>query len=169
VYVILTKRAVISINLEEERAAIMAGECVISRTRIMVANQDAEFALKLADSLAADGYEVAIVQEAGEILDLLRNMEPDGILLDLHLSVPDSMKLLQNIRAVHPHVPVITMADPALHDVAARSVKAGARTFLLKPFDFQHVRDLLGAELRVSDTKRTQRGAAGEANACPES
>jgi DNA-binding NtrC family response regulator len=154
--------------MQEQEAAMMRNRSVVSRKRIMVINHEAEFAGKVADWLAADGYEVIIAQEVRDVIDLLKEMEPDGILLDLHLPIMNGVELLRIIRAIYPHVPVVTMAEATLQDLAVLSVKAGASTFLLKPFDHHHMCQLLGAEIRGSRNERTRHGFARKQDEYPE-
>jgi DNA-binding NtrC family response regulator len=125
--------------MQEQNAATIWDRSVVSRKQIMIVNHEGEFAHKLADWLAADGYEVIIAQEVRDVIDLLKEMEPDGILLDLHLPIMNGVELLRIIKAIYPHVPVVTTAETTLHDLAVLSVKAGATTFLLKPFDHHHM------------------------------
>jgi hypothetical protein len=53
-------------------AATIWDRSVVSRKQIMIVNHEGEFAHKLADWLAADGYEVIIAQEVRDVIDLLK-------------------------------------------------------------------------------------------------
>jgi DNA-binding response OmpR family regulator len=121
-----------------------------SRKRILVVDQNTDSALRLADWIAADGYEAIIAPQVSEALELLNRIEPDAILLDLHLQVMSGMEMLRLIRTGYPRLPVITMTDLTFHNLAIRSTKAGASAFLLKPLDRYHVSALLRAEIQRS-------------------
>jgi len=84
----------------------------------------------------------------------------------------DSFKLLGEIRAVAPEMPVVMMAGPAtgtgaesaLHcgtQMAVRAIQAGCRDFLLKPLDGPAVENLLESLLpnrRVATAASAQEG-----------
>lgn len=126
----------------------MQNRSVDGRKRVMIVSHEAKFALRLADWLAAEGYEVVIAREAKDVRSLLEEVKPNAVVLDLALPVVSGMEVLRVIRASRPEVPVVTMADAALHNLALLSIKAGACGFLLKPFERQQMSRLVAAEIR---------------------
>ncbi len=118
------------------------------KRRVIVVNDDAEFALTLTKLLVADSLEVIAVRGMNEALERLRDTEPDVILLDLHLPIMNGMEALRIILATHHRAPVITMAEAARYETALLSINAGASDFILKPFDFQYLRRLLKGAIR---------------------
>jgi DNA-binding NtrC family response regulator len=89
----------------------------------------------------------------GEVLELLMSTEPEVIVLDLNFS-PSGLDVLPIARMAHPRTPVITMADLKLHDVAIRSVKAGAAAYILKPLDRDRLCGLLQTLSRTASDHR---------------
>lgn len=119
------------------------------RKRVMIVNHEAKFALRLADWLAAEGYEVVIASEAKDVRGLLEEVKPHAVVLDLDHPVVSGMEMLRAIRMSRPDLPVLTIAHAALHQLAVLSIKAGACAFLLKPFERQQMSRLLAAEVQV--------------------
>jgi DNA-binding response OmpR family regulator len=111
----------------------------------MVIDHDVDFALKLADWLAIEGYEVVVARTAGEALDQLRQVNPHGVLLDLHLLMMSGLELLRVLGTIEEKLPVVTMTT--LQELAAFSLKAGARAALLKPFDCRHMARVIEMEI----------------------
>ncbi|MGH7230292.1 MAG: response regulator [Nitrospiraceae bacterium] len=140
---------------------------VTARLRVMVVHHEADFALKLADGLAAHGYGVMIARDMGEVLELLHDSRPNAILLDLHLRAMAGMQVLRIIKSIYPQIPVITITEAPLNELAHLSVKAGASTFLLKPFELQHMKTLIDAHLRKTETDENQPGVRRLAPAPP--
>ena len=143
----------------------MPYESFAARPRVMVVHHRTNFALKLADWLAAHGYEVAIARDVGEVLELLHEMRPAGILLDLHLRTMAGMQVLRIIKGIYPQIPIITMTEAPLNELALLSVKAGADAFLLGPFERQHMKMLLDAHL--SEAEAEDSAGAGRHAAAP--
>ena len=134
-----------------------------ARPRVMVVHDKADFALKLADWLAAHGYEVAIARDLEEVLELLHDHRPDGIVLDLHLRALSGMQVLRIIKSICPAIPVVTITETPLNDLALLSVKAGACAFLIRPFEPQHLSTLLDAHLQGRRVRDYQSGALSQA------
>ena len=94
-------------------------------------------------------------EEAPSALRLIAGMRPELVIVDISLSGPDGLDLLKNLRAGHPEVPVLilSMLDEALY--AERSLRAGARGYIMKQEATEKVlvaiRRILGGEIYVSD------------------
>ena len=94
---------------------------------------------------------------------------PDLVLLDLNFTVETTgqagMKLLGEILAVHPDLPIIQMTGWATVQLAVEGMKAGARDFIAKPWDnnelLNAIKQQLGAGRRSAGTSQTGNGLAG--------
>ena len=127
----------------------MPQKCLAARPRVMVIHHQTDFALKLADWIAALGYEAAIARNVEDMLALLHEARPDGILLDLQLQAVGGMQVLRLLKAIHPEVPVVTITEGPLGDLALLSVRAGASAFLIKPFELEHLNTALVEHVRT--------------------
>ncbi|MBK8554544.1 MAG: response regulator transcription factor [Lewinellaceae bacterium] len=73
-----------------------------------------------------------IARNGQQMLQLLREQAVDLVLLDLNLLEQDSLKLLPELKRVHPHIRILVMTvydDPRLVKAA---FKAGADGYILK-------------------------------------
>jgi response regulator of citrate/malate metabolism len=90
------------------------------------------------------GFEViAQAHSAAEALDVVDNLRPDLMLLDLYLPDEHGLRLVSRLRDGHPPVDVIVVT--AAKDAASvrGAMQGGALHYLLKPFSFQVLRDKL--------------------------
>jgi response regulator of citrate/malate metabolism len=90
------------------------------------------------------GFEViAQAHSAAEALDVVDNLRPDLLLLDLYLPDEHGLRLVSRLRDGHPPVDVIVVT--AAKDAASvrGAMQGGALHYLLKPFSFQVLRDKL--------------------------
>jgi CheY-like chemotaxis protein len=133
-----------------KKAVTIPHESSARRKQVMVIDHEPASSLRLADWLAVDGYETIIARQLGDVAELLADLEPDIILLDLYVPLIYGLEALRMIRTAHPHVPIVTMAEPALLNVAVQCLKRGANAYLLKPFEPYHVGKLLHAEIERS-------------------
>ena len=121
----------------------MSSRSFSERPRVMVVQDEAGAALKLADSLAVEGYEVGIARDMERVLEMLHHVRPDAVVLDLHLRAMGAMSVLQIIKTIHPRVPIIMIAGVHLYEPTLLLLKARASAFLLKPFELWEMKALL--------------------------
>lgn len=97
------------------------------------------------------GYAVCQAYGPGDALALVEQHEFSMVLLDMNFSIDTSgkqgMRLLGDLLALRPHLPVILMTGWATVQLAVAGMKAGARDFVAKPWDnkalLQSVKDIL--------------------------
>jgi two-component system response regulator MprA len=126
---------------------------------ILVVDDDPNLLRMLRRGLAFAGYSVEAVEDGESALALLREREPDLVVLDVMLPEPvDGLEVARRLRAGGSDVPIIMLtARDQLADKVA-GFASGADDYLSKPFAFEELLVRVQALLR-----RARRGsAAGE-------
>jgi CheY-like chemotaxis protein len=102
--------------------------------KILIVNDEEDLVAMSSMILEDAGHEVATTLKGDVAIEIARDQQPDLILLDFVLSDTDGTRVMQALRAepAARHIPVIMMS--ALHDGAERARRAGAKSFLQKPF-----------------------------------
>lgn len=81
--------------------------------------------------------------DSGDAVALCERLDPDLLLLDLHMPAPDGLEVLgrlaDRLRAAVP-LPVIVLTADISGEAKRRALQAGARDFLTKPLDHEEVR-----------------------------
>ena len=81
----------------------------------------------------------------------MSDFRPDVVLLDLNFTIETSgrggMKLLRELLAAHPELPVIQMTGWATVQLAVEGMKAGARDFIAKPWDNHELLNAINAQV----------------------
>jgi two-component system CitB family response regulator len=95
---------------------------------------------------ALDGFAVvATVHTASAALDAARRHVPQLVLLDLYLPDASGLEVLHRLRALREPPDVIVLsAAREMHSVRA-AMRGGALHYLVKPFDFDDLRQRLAA------------------------
>lgn len=125
-----------------------------TKTRVLIAEDEAPLRNLIELSLKADNYEVI---HAVDGRDALAKFESDGefniIILDVMMPYLDGYSVLQEIRKTS-EVPVVMLTALGAGDDVIRGFKSGADDYITKPFTFRELSARIEAILRrVSWTK----------------
>jgi two-component system response regulator MprA len=114
---------------------------------VLVVEDEEGIRTTLADALQDEGYEVATATNGAEALQLVRDTEPDAIVLDLMMPIMDGRAFLEACRREQrcAATPVLVVsAYRRLAEVAATELRVDA--YMPKPF---HLDALLEAVERL--------------------
>ena len=68
---------------------------------------------------------------------------PDIVLLDMAMPKKDGLTVLKEIISYHPKAKIIMISASDNQETVRECIKAGASTYILKPFNFQEVLDII--------------------------
>jgi two-component system, OmpR family, phosphate regulon sensor histidine kinase PhoR len=105
---------------------------------------------------AAEGYDVTVAADGGEGIEKGLAGEFDVVLLDLKMPVADGIEVLRVLKQKHPVTEFIMMTAFAGIDSAIDATRAGAYTYLPKPFTPDHILFEVG---RAVEKRRLHREA----------
>jgi len=109
---------------------------------VLIVDDAAFMRVMLKDILAELGLEVVAEGEDGqEAVDLYRRLRPALVLLDTTMPRLDGIAALREIVAEDPQAQVIMITALGQKEAVLASIKAGARDFVIKPFDQERVQD----------------------------
>jgi CheY-like chemotaxis protein len=96
--------------------------------------------------LQRQGFQVDIVENGQEVLDVLAHTHYDVVLLDMQMPVMDGMETawrLNHDPALQPRPYLIALTANALHGVREECIAAGMDDYLSKPIDMKAMRAAL--------------------------
>ncbi|MCB9134146.1 MAG: response regulator transcription factor [Anaerolineales bacterium] len=97
----------------------------------------------------AEGFEViGEAVDGAECLDLVPQLNPDVILMDLQMPRMDGITAIGHLRREHPHVAIVILTTFNEDELMLRGLQAGARGYLLKDTDRQTLLDTITAAAR---------------------
>lgn len=122
-----------------------------NKMRILVVEDEKALCESIAKGLRLDGYEVDMVFDGEEAMDIISLENYDLIILDLNLPGMDGMDILRNMRGNDNETNVLILsARVGLNDKIA-GLDSGANDYLCKPFHFEE----LEARVRSLTRRRT--------------
>ena len=105
-----------------------------NRTKILIAEDEAIIRLDLKESLEAEGYEV--VGETGrgdEVIELVRSLEPDLVILDIKMPGMTGIQAAEIITE-EGLAAVILLTAFSQQELVQQASNAGVLAYLVKPF-----------------------------------
>lgn len=86
---------------------------------------------------------IGVAHDGEECLHMLEEVQPDILLLDIIMPRVDGLAVLQQLRKNDrsKQMSIIMLTAFGQEEVMRRAVEYGASYFILKPFDFEHLRD----------------------------
>ncbi len=105
--------------------------------KILLADDETEFAEMVAFRLTKAGYEVVTASDGEEALEKARLSPPDLVLLDIWMPKKDGYQVIQELKQVRETaaIPVIFLTASTLPQTLQKMKDAGAADFIIKPFD----------------------------------
>ena len=109
--------------------------------KVAIADDHALFraGVKTALSVKKDVELIAEADNGMQLLNLLKHVEPDVILLDIQMPIMDGIQTLPEIRKVHPHVKVIILSMHNDHSMISKLMEIGANSYLTKNSDSETI------------------------------
>ncbi len=118
---------------------------------ILIVDDDRTVCKSLELLLRRAGYRVRAVHYPGEAVAATAEFAPSLVLMDMNFTIDTSgrggMKLLTELLAQFPDLPVIQITGWATVQLAVEGMKAGARDFIAKPWDNQELLNAVRTQL----------------------
>jgi DNA-binding NtrC family response regulator len=120
--------------------------------KILLCDDEESLCRSLGRILRTAGHEVIAVDGPGA-LSRLRHEHFDLILTDIRMPGVSGFEILSAARAHAPHTPVIAMSGSAEIPDAVKAMHAGARDFLIKPFEVHALEEAVANLLKPPSTQ----------------
>ncbi|NDP61048.1 sigma 54-interacting transcriptional regulator [Polaromonas sp.] len=127
---------------------------------LLVVDDDADMLRLLTMRLTAAGYRVTAVTSAEAALTELQLKRPQLVLSDVRLPGKDGLALFDDIRTLHPSLPVILLTAHGTIPDAVEATERGVFTYLTKPFDGKGLLDKIAEALSLSAPAPARLGSA---------
>src|SRR5919112_2262669 len=109
--------------------------------KVAIADDHTLFRTGVKTSLSSrkDIHMVAEAENGMQLLNLLKHIKPDVILLDIQMPIMDGLTTLPEIKKMHPDIKVIMLSMHNDHSVITRMMEIGANSYLTKDSDSEMI------------------------------
>lgn len=117
--------------------------------RILITDDAMFMRVTLKDILSRNGYEIAGEASNGrEAVELYQSLKPDLVTMDITMPDMDGITALKEIRRIDPEACVLMCTAMGQRNMVMEAMGAGARDFIVKPFQRDKVLESVSKLLR---------------------
>lgn len=106
---------------------------------LLVVDDAAFMRMRCSKLLTENGYKVIEAENGLQAIQLYQQHKPDAVLLDITMPEMDGLTALREIRRLDPNARVAMVTAMGQQSIVMEALKAGARDFVLKPFQSDRV------------------------------
>ena len=109
---------------------------------VLLVDDAAFMRMMLKDILSKNGYSVVGEAENGiKAIEKYNELRPDLVMLDITMPEMDGIKAAKGIKTADPNATIVMCSAMGQQAMVIESIQAGARDFIVKPFQPDRVLD----------------------------
>ncbi|HOQ06589.1 MAG TPA: response regulator [Clostridiales bacterium] len=107
---------------------------------VLIVDDAAFMRMMIRDILTKNGYEViGEAENGGRAIEKYRELMPDLVIMDITMPEVNGIEAVREIRKINPESQVIMCSAMGQQAMVIESIQAGARDFIVKPFQAERV------------------------------
>ena len=110
---------------------------VVNNVKFLIVDDASFMRVVLKDILISNGL-ASQIYEAGDGLaavEAYKQFKPDVVTMDINMPKADGLQALQSILRINPRAKVVMVTAVEQKHIIQDAMKAGARDYIIKPFD----------------------------------
>lgn len=111
----------------------------MEKTRLLIVDDNVDFAQNLADVLELKGYEISACYEGHRAIEMVKNTKFDLILMDISMPGMDGVETYKRIKEISSGTVTIMMTAYAVEDLVEEALASGAYDVFYKPLDISRL------------------------------
>ncbi|RDV84696.1 response regulator [Ammonifex thiophilus] len=120
--------------------------------RVLIVDDAAFMRMMIKNILTKHGYEVVGEAANGrEAVELYKQLKPDVVTMDITMPEMDGIEGVKAIRAIDPNAKIIMISAMGQQAMVMEAIQAGAKDFIVKPFQQERVLQALERVLARDD------------------
>jgi Response regulator containing CheY-like receiver domain and AraC-type DNA-binding domain len=109
-------------------------------SKVLIVDDAAFMRMMLKDILEKNGFEVIGEAPNGvKAVELYQNVKPDIVTMDITMPDMDGIEAVKKIKAIDAAAKIIMCSAMGQQNMVMEAIKAGARDFIVKPFQGDRV------------------------------
>lgn len=117
--------------------------------RILIVDDAAFMRMMIKDILSKNGYQVVGEASDGvQAVEKFKESQPDLVTMDITMPEMDGITALKELKKIDPNVKVIMCSAMGQQSMVIDAIQAGAKDFIVKPFQADRVLEAISKTLR---------------------
>jgi two-component system chemotaxis response regulator CheY len=118
--------------------------------KVMIVDDAAFMRMMLKNILTKGGHEVIGEAENGAVaVEKYKSLKPDFVTMDITMPVMEGIEAVRQIKAADPDAKILMCSAMGQQGMIVQAVQAGARDFIVKPFQEDRVLESVNKMLKV--------------------
>lgn len=126
----------------------------MAKNKILVVDDEQLIRWSLEQNLKKQGYEVLTAASGEDALRLVREEEPNLMLLDIQLPGMNGMEVLERVKEINEDIIVIMVTALGILETAVKAMRLGAFDYVNKPFNLEELAIVIKKALETGELKR---------------
>lgn len=122
----------------------------MNQPAVLIVEDDANLREALFDTLNSDSMPVLTADNGLSALEIIDSTSVGLVVSDLQMEPMDGVTLLGKIRELHPTLPAVLMTAYGTIENAVDAMRKGAADYLVKPFEADELKTIVGKYLKSS-------------------
>lgn len=120
----------------------------MGKQKVLIVDDQNGIRILLMEVFNSEGYETFQAANGKIALDIVKNHEPDLVLLDMKIPGMDGLEILKHIKQINSDIKVIMMTAYGELDMIKEATELGALMHFTKPFDIDEMRLAVNIQLQ---------------------
>lgn len=111
--------------------------------KILVVDDEETVREMLVTYLETEGYDVGTADNGVTALQVIEELKPQVVLLDIRMPDMDGLQCLRSIMKQNPDIAVVMMSGFVSEQIAKKTLEIGAFDYINKPISLEHLMRIL--------------------------
>ncbi|CDN42610.1 MULTISPECIES: response regulator [Paenibacillus] len=120
----------------------------MDKKKVLIVDDQNGIRVLLMEVFTSEGYTTFQASNGKLALDIVRNENPDLVLLDMKIPGMDGLEILKHVKTINRSIKVIMMTAYGELDMIKEATDLGAVMHFTKPFDIDEMRLAVNMQLR---------------------
>lgn len=122
----------------------------MERRRVLVIDNEDDARRLCEELLTGEGYEVYSATDTLSGLEMVKNLKPDMVIMDLHLPEINGIEGLRRIKSLKEETLTVLVTGRGTMETVKEAMRHGAYDYITKPFDIELVKEVVNEGLRMA-------------------
>ncbi len=122
----------------------------MERRRVLVIDNEDDARRLCEELLAGEGYEVYSATDTLSGLEMVKNLKPDMVIMDLHLPEINGIEGLRRIKSLKEETLTVLVTGRGTMETVKEAMRHGAYDYITKPFDVELVKEVVNEGLKTA-------------------